>query len=430
MPPVQPDLVTFQARRFGMFVHFGPYSVAGRHEWVKSRERLTDTEYQRYVDHFDPDRFDAAGLARMAREAGCRYVVLTTKHHDGFCLWDSALTDYSTARTIGRDLVAEFVTAVRAEGLGVGLYHSLLDWHHPDFTVDCHHPQREGDLAALNVGRDMARYRAYLHGQVRELLTGYGEIDIVFYDFSYPEGLDGLPGMGPRDWAAEELLALTRKLQPAAVVNDRLGVLADYVTPEQVQPTGPVIASGTPVPWEACHTINGSWGYDRDNLEFKEPTQLLTTLVETVGAGGNLILNVGPNGRGGIDPRDRAVFTGIGEWMADHGHTLYGCGPSPHPVARNCVYTQHGNRLFVHVLSWPMQQLHLPPLAGGAVATFARMVHDGAEVRVDVHSGDRGYTIGDHLAPPPQPAGTVTLTLPPMRPHVRIPVVELVLDRP
>src|SRR6185369_8603924 len=165
----------FAESRFGMFVHWGLYSLAARHEWVKSRERLTDEEYQRYFDHFDPDLYDPREWAALAKRAGMRYVVLTTKHHDGFCLWDSAHTSYKATRTpYGKDLVAPFVEAVRAAGLRVGFYHSLLDWHHPEFPVDCHHPQRDDeDFKAATTGRDVGRYADYLHAQVRELLTGY-----------------------------------------------------------------------------------------------------------------------------------------------------------------------------------------------------------------------------------------------------------------
>ena len=151
----------FDDARFGMFVHFGIYSVAARHEWVQNYEKLTDADYRQYFDNFEPDRFDAAALARRAKAAGMGYVVLTTKHHDGFCLFDSALTDFTSVAACGRDLVREYVDALRAEGLRVGFYYSLLDWHHPDFTVDWNHPRRDdADAQALNEGRDMARYRA------------------------------------------------------------------------------------------------------------------------------------------------------------------------------------------------------------------------------------------------------------------------------
>ncbi|WP_405718281.1 alpha-L-fucosidase [Streptomyces sp. NBC_00046] len=236
----------FEASRFGLFVHFGLYSLAARHEWVRSREAMSQQEYDRYLYRFDPDLFDARQLARTARESGMRYAVLTAKHHDGFCLFDSALSDYTSVRATGRDLVREFVEAMRAEGLRVGLYYSLLDWHHPDFTVDEHHPLR--DTEARRDPGDMARYRAYMEGQLRELLTDYGPIDLLFFDFTYPE-------KGPQEWGAQQLHSLARELQPGILVNDRLGIPGDYVTPEQYQPDRPLERGGERVVWEACHTL-------------------------------------------------------------------------------------------------------------------------------------------------------------------------------
>ncbi len=206
------------------------------------------------------------------------------------------------------------------------------------------------------------------------------------------------------------------------MVNNRLGVGGDYVTPEQFQPTAPVLREGRPAVWEACHTINGSWGYDRDNLEFKDPTQLITMLVQTVSLGGNLILNVGPTGRGTLDPQDAATFAAIGDWMALHGPAVRGAGASAFQAAPNTLFTQRGDRLYVHVLSWPLRLLHLPGLAGRVA--FARMLNDGSQVRtVEQHAGAEH----DHMAPDAQDAGTLTLELPILRPDVAVPVIELTL---
>ena len=291
-----PDLAGFMADRLGMFIHFGLYALAGRHEWVQNRERITPEEYRRYFDHFDPDLFDAADWARRCRRAGMRYAVLTTKHHEGFCLWDSEFTDYKITNTpFGRNLVAEFVDAFRAEGIKIGFYHSLLDWHHPDFTIDGHHPLRDDPNAAeLNAGRDLARYRTYLHDQVRELLTGYGEISYLFYDSSSRPSSSRryLGAQGHRPWAGADLMALARELQPGIVINDRLGIPGDLVTPEQYQPSEPMRRDGQPVAWEACQTINGSWGYFQDNTLLKTPELLVRMLVDGVSKGGNLFLNV------------------------------------------------------------------------------------------------------------------------------------------
>jgi alpha-L-fucosidase len=242
--------------RLGLFIHWGLYSVAARHEWVKQRERLDDTAYQPYFDHFDPDRYDPVRWARMARQARMRYAVLTTKHHEGFCLWDSALTDYKATNTAaGRDLLRPWVEAFRAEGLRIGFYHSLPDWHHPDFPIDGLHPQRD-DKAAIEAasGRDVRRYADYLHGQVRELLTGFGPVDYLFFDFSYPGRTWG--GKGRDDWRSPELLELIRSLQPDVVVNDRLDYEGDVVTPEQYQPAAS-LASDDRL-WEACQTVYGA----------------------------------------------------------------------------------------------------------------------------------------------------------------------------
>ncbi|WP_425270237.1 alpha-L-fucosidase [Flexivirga meconopsidis] len=405
-----------------MFIHFGLYSAAARHEWVKNREELTTAEYQRYFDHFDPDLADPADWAAQAKAAGMRYVVLTTKHHDGFCLWDASNTDYKITNTpYGKDLVRAYAEAAREAGLRVGFYHSLIDWHHPDFTVDGYHPQR-GDSAAreANAGRDFGRYVDYLHAQVRELLTDYGRIDYLFYDFSYPGHPEG--GKGRADWRSEELLALTRQLQPGIVVNDRLDIPADIVTPEQYQPVSPMLRDGEEVPWEACQTTNGSWGYDRDNHDHKSPDLIVRMLANSVSNGGNMLLNVGPNGRGEFDPTDRHILREVGDWMRLHERAIIGAGPSAYVAPADCHYTQAGNRLYVHVFAWPMGHLHLPDLAGKV--SYAQLLHDGSEINRVVHeAGTEGLT----TQPGGQPAGTLTLELPMRAPSVALPVIELFL---
>jgi alpha-L-fucosidase len=208
--------------RFGMFIHWGLYAMPTRHEWVKNREQLTDEQYRNYFELFDPDLYNPREWARMAKAAGMKYVVLTTKHHEGFCLFDSKHTDYKSTKTLcGKDFVREFVDAFRAEGLKIGFYYSLLDWHHPDYTIDSLHPQRENsdaDYARLNQNRNMAKYREYMKNQVRELLTNYGEISIIWFDYSFP----GKHGKGRADWDSEGLLKLARTLQPGIIIDDRL----------------------------------------------------------------------------------------------------------------------------------------------------------------------------------------------------------------
>jgi len=411
--------------RFGLFVHWGLYSVPARHEWVKQRERLTDAAYQRYFEHFDPDRYDPRQWARLARQAGMRYAVLTTKHHEGFCLWESALTDYRAGNTpAGRDLVRPWVEAFRAEGLKVGFYYSLLDWHHPDFPIDGLHPQRDDEeaIAAAN-DRDIGRYADYLHGQVRELLTGYGPVDYLFFDFSYPGQTWG--GKGRDDWRSAELLGMIRSLQPDVVVNDRLDLdldlEGDVLTPEQYQPTGSLPGDGRL--WEACQTLNGSWGYDRDNLDWKTPDQLIRVLVDGVSKDGNLLLNVGPTARGEFEPRAAGTLQAVGAWMDQHARSVYGAGPALYTPPPDARYTQRGDRLYLHLFAWPFRHVHLPGLAGRV--GFAQFLHDGSEIPAEViDPGQQAQnTTMSGLG-----ADVLTLTLPVRQPDVAVPVIELFLE--
>jgi alpha-L-fucosidase len=418
----------FKERRFGIFVHFGLYALAGRGEWMRHGERTPDEEYQRYFDHFDPDLFDPHVWAAAAGASGARYVVVTAKHHEGFGLWDSGLSDFTAPHTpYGRDLLGPLVQALRDEGLGVGLYYSLIDWHHPHFPLDGLHPLRD-DAAALarQDARDIAVYRDFLHGQVRELMTRFGPVDELFLDFSYVdhvhEGRRVWGGKGADDWGAEELLAMVRELQPDILVNDRLGVPGDFVTPEQFQPSEPPLRDDAPVPWEACQTINGSWGYDRDNHADKSPDLLIRMLVDTVSKDGNLLLNVGPTGRGELDPVASRTLVVIGEWLRRHGRAIHGAGPSSFVPPPDCRYTQRGDRLYLHLFAWPFETVHLAGLAGRV--THAQLLHDASEVAMEVHDHARAATMTDE---PAQPPGTLTLRLPVRRPEVELPVVELFL---
>jgi alpha-L-fucosidase len=411
--------------RFGLFIHWGLYSLAARHEWVKNRERLTDEHYRRYFDHFDPDLYDPDAWARAARDAGMKYAVITTKHHEGFCLWDSALTDYKAPNTpAGRDLLRPWVDAFRAADLRVGFYHSLIDWRHPQFPVDGLHPRRD-DLAYREAAgeRDMGAYAAYLHGQTRELLTRYGPVDVLWFDFSYSHLDWGWSrGKGKDDWRSEELLAMARALQPGIIVNDRLELGGDVKTPEQYQPRAWMEVDGKPVVWEACQTLTGSWGYDRDNSDWKSTDMLVRMLVDTVSKGGNLLLNVGPNGRGELEPRALERLRGIGAWMRLHSRSIYGCTASDFTPPPDCRYTQNGDRLYLHLFAWPFRHVHLDGLAGRVA--YAQLLDDASEitlVTIDPRQQAQTTTMGS--------VGwdTLTLELPIQRPDVAVPVIELFL---
>jgi alpha-L-fucosidase len=424
---MKPEHAWFTHDRFGLFVHWGLYALAGRHEWVMSHELIPIKQYEKYADYFAADLYDPREWAAAAKNAGMKYVVLTTKHHEGFCLWDSAYTDYKITNTrYGRDAVAEYTEALREAGLKVGFYYSLIDWHHPDYLIDGTHPRRDdADIEQENAGRDMSRYREYLHNQVRELLTGYGQIDYLFFDFSFPGGRQhsSLPGKGRDDWDSPALLKMIRELQPDVIVNDRLDIPGDLVTPEQYQPSDQMTTpDGEPMMWEACQTLNGSWGYDRDNHDYKSATMLIRMLIDGVSKNGNLLLNVGPTARGSFDQRATETLARIGDWMRLHGRAIHGAGASEFAAPSDARFTQNADRLYLHLFAWPMRHIHLPGLAGRV--DYAQMLNDASEITFTRTDPEQ---TPDKTRPSGQPSGTLTLHLPIRPPNVSIPVVELFL---
>ncbi len=423
-PPTAPDLDWFINDRFGLFIHWGLYSLPARHEWVRNFEKISNEDYQKYFDHFDPDLYDPNVWAQEAKNAGMKYAVITTKHHEGFALWDSALTDYKAPRTpAGRDLLHPFVDAFRAQDFKIGFYHSLLDWHHPDYPVDVLHPMRDNlELRATNPSRDIRKYADYLHGQTRELLTQFGKIDIMWFDFSYSDNsTDWAKGKGKEDWQSEKLNAMVRELQPGIIVNDRLEIGGDVKTPEQYQPRGWMQVDGKPVVWEACQTLNGSWGYHRDNLDWKPVEMLVKMLVDNVSKGGNLLLNVGPTARGEFDPRALETLRGIGKWMHFHSRSIYGCSASEFTPPPDCRFTQKGNRLYLHLFSWPFRHVHLEGMAG--LVEYAQLLNDASEIHmleIDPHAQSQNVSMSGE-------SGVLTLELPIQKPDVAVPVIELFL---
>lgn len=415
--------------RFGMFINWGVYSQAARIEWVKSTEEIDEQRYQLYFDHFNPDLYDPRHWARRAKEAGMKYVVMGAKHHDGFCLWDSALTDYKCTNTpYGKDLLAAYCEAFRSEGIQVGVYYSLIDWHHPDFPIDVFHPLRNHpDAKEMNKSRDMSKYREYLFGQVREIFTNYGRIDVAWFDFSYPERVyNDMPGKGRDDWNSLELLRMVRELQPGILINNRLnlngvpGYVPDFVTPEQYSPRATPEFEGKTVTWEACHTFSGGWGYFRDEDSWKSPEQLVQLLIDCVTLDGNLLLNFGPTARGVFDHRAEAAIDIYNKWMTFNERAIYGCGPSTFPAPFGCRYTQNGNRLYLHVYNWPFRHLHLDRLAGKI--EYAQFLHDASEIKWIEPTKEVDPQIGVAV-----PEGMVTLELPVRKPDMVVPVIEIFL---
>lgn len=418
------DSAWWQEARFGMFIHWGLYAMPARHEWIRNYEKITNEEYQKYFDRFDPDMYEPAEWARTARAAGMKYVVFTAKHHDGFCMWDSRHTDYKVTNTpCGRDLLRELLEAFRAEEIRTGLYYSLIDWHHPEFPVDDYHPLREVEAEnEKNKKRDIRKYAEYMRNQVTELLTEYGKIDIIWFDFSYPQAKRG---KGHKDWESEKLVRLVRKLQPDILIDDRLDLpgSGDFRSPEQYVPSNGIRNDrGELVLWEGCQTFSGSWGYHRDESSWKSNRMLIEILIQHVSRGGNLLMNVGPTARGYLDHRAVSALQGYAGWMKYHSRSIYGCtlAPSEFTEPENCRYTYNPetNRLYLHLLVWPFKFIHLPNLAGRV--EYVQLLTDGSEIffrdsSTSVHMNEQA------------PENAVSLTLPPVRPNAEIPVIEIFL---
>lgn len=410
--------------RFGMFIHWGLYAVAGRHEWIQNREKITTTDYKKYFDAFDPDLYNPKEWAKKAKEAGMKYVVITAKHHEGFALWDSKYSDFKAPNTPAkRDLLKPLIEAFRAEGLRVGLYYSLIDWHHPEFPLDRLHPLRDNEDAKKEK-RDIGKYRIFMRNQLTELLTQYGQIDQLFLDYSYP----GNNGKGRDDWDSENLLKMIRKLQPNIIINDRLDLMNlnwawDYKTPEQFIPTEWPQVNGFKIPWETCQTFSGSWGYYRDEYTWKSPEQLIVMLSEAVSKGGNLLLNVGPTARGTFDYRVDERLEALANWMKYNSKAIYGCTQAPNELKKpdNCFLTYNPNtkRLYIHVLEWPFKSLHLKDFRGKI--KYVQLLSDGSEIKFKENiasGGSTTETTGDN---------DVLLELPVQRPRTILPVIEVIL---
>lgn len=386
----------FREARFGMFIHWGIYAIPARGEKVRMHELMPLEEYDKYFREFDPVRYDPREWAKAAKNAGMKYAVMTAKHHDGFCLFDSKLTDYKSTNTpVGRDLIREYTDAFRAEGLKVGLYYSLLDWHHPDYPSygDAAHPMRKNE-AFMGIRHDFSRYVEYMHGQVRELLTGYGKIDIIWFDYSYGE-------MTGEKWEAGRLVEMVRGLQPGIIIDNRLvekknirseeplPYAGDFDSPEQIiPPRGIVDDAGDPIPWEACITLNDHWGYFADDHNYKTPETVIRTLVECVSKNGNLLLNVGPDARGQIPEESLAILREAGRWMDKNSDSIYGCGISDLDKPEWGRYTQKGKMLYAHVYERGVGPVNFNGLKGKI--SKARLLRDRSEMPIKEYWNTKG----------------------------------------
>lgn len=427
--PAQRDarMAWWREARFGMFVHWGLYSglagtwdgkpvgKSGGMEWIQQRVKVdTDTYAAAALPKFQPTPGFAREWAKLAKDAGCRYLVFTTKHHEGFGLYASKFGDYNAGAKLNRDLVKEIVEACRAEGLRVGFYHSLIDWHHDQYD----YPRAKGlphPLAGKpspNGPRDHSKYIDYLHNQVGELMSNYGQVDIVWWDFSSKDF------QGDEAWRATDLIREVRAKQPGIIMDNRLFNAAtvkpsdehksfttahgDFTTPEQHIP-----ATGIPgVDWETCMTLNTTWGYSAHDQAWKSETNLIRNLVDIASKGGNYLLNIGPKGDGSLTLETEKSFQAIGAWMKVNSESIYGTTASPFAKLDWGRATRKGNVVYLHVFDWPKDGKLVLPLKNKVKE--ARIL--GAK-KVKTKSGDAGVMIELPKSAPDIIASVIKLTL-------------------
>ena len=341
--------------RFGMFIHWGLYSVLGRHEWVMENEGIPVAEYEQLAKRFQPKPNAARAWAKLAKQAGQKYMVMTSKHHEGFCNFGTRLTNYCAPKQgPGRDLAREYVEAARAEGMRVGFYYSLMDWHHPD-----------GALCATNEDA-RKRFVEYTHGLIRELLTNYGKIDVLWYDVSWP--------LDARGWESERMNKMVFELQPDIIVNNRNALPGDFSTPEQE-----IAAAKSGRAWESCMTLNESWGYHQADDAWKTSKMIVRNLAYCAHDAGNYLLNIGPKPDGSIPEESVRILTEVGHWMsrnAESIHTQDVCQPHRSNYA---AFTRKGNTLYMHVYFWPGDTVALAGLKTGVKS--ARLLASGQQVK-------------------------------------------------
>jgi alpha-L-fucosidase len=339
--------------RFGMFIHWGVYSTIGRHEWVMENEAIPVWEYEQYAKSFTPKPHAARAWAKLARQAGQKYMVMTTKHHEGFCLFNSKLTDYCAPKQgPGRDLVAEYVEAARAEGRRVGFYYSLMDWHHPD-----------GARCATDQDA-RRRFVDYIHGQLRELLTNYGKIDILWYDVAWPLDAAG--------WESEKMNKMVFELQPDIIVNNRNQLEGDFATPEQR-------IEASKRAWESCMTMNDSWGYQKADDAWKSPKTVVRNLITCARDSGNYLLNIGPRADGSIPDESVKILTEVGRWMEHNGASIYDTDICQPRRSNYASFTRNRDTLYMHVYFWPGTTVTLGGLT--TKVRSARILSSGQDLK-------------------------------------------------
>jgi len=367
------DIQAWREMKFGLFIHWGPVSLKGTEiGWSRGGERRGRTGkgsipvevYDNLYKQFNPVKFDADEWIQLAKDAGMKYLVFTSKHHDGFSMFDSKVTDYKISNSpFKRDVVKELADACHKAGLKLGYYYSPVDWYHPDYRTQNH-----------------ARYIKFMHAQLREICSNYGKIDIIWFD--------GLGGTA-KDWDSENLFKMIRQLQPNVIINNRAGLAADHDTPEQR-----IGKFQNDRPWETCMTICRQWAWKPDD-QMKSLTQCIQTLVKTVGGDGNLLFNVGPMPDGRIEPRQVERLREMGAWLEKYGQSIYATRGGPFKPGPWGASTYNGNTVYVHILNWSGDKLTLPGIPKRIISSSiltggtARINQTAESIGISVPQRDR-----------------------------------------
>ncbi len=372
-PAVAPRLKWWREARFGMFIHWGPVSLKGTEiGWSRGQE-VPLAEYDNLYRSFNPTNFDADAWMTVARQAGMKYVVFTTKHHDGFCEWNTRQTDYNIMHSpFGRDVVKELAAAARRQNLAFGTYHSVTDWHHPDFPLTSPGGQVRRPVSNLN------RYEQYLRAEVSELITNYGPLLVMWFDV--PQEFDSSRG--------QRLIDYARSLQPDLIVNDRSGAPGDYDTPEQQ-----IGKFQTERPWETCMTLCTQWAW-KPGDRMKSLKECLQTLVRCAAGDGNLLFNVGPMPDGRIEQRQVERLREMGEWLEKYGESIYGTRGGPWRPNDSLASTHKGSTVYLHLLKYQGETVTVPKLQAqfvrGSVLTGGSVgvQQNDRELSIKVPAGD------------------------------------------
>jgi alpha-L-fucosidase len=372
----------FQDAKFGMFIHWGVYSVPADGEWVMENQKIPISEYEKFAPQFNPTEFSAAEIVSLAKSAGMRYITITSKHHDGFAMFRTKQNRWNIvdATFYGRDPLKELAEECRKQGVKLFFYHSQLDWHNPDY-----YPRgRTGQSAGRPEAGDFNRYLDFMDAQLTELLTHYGDVAGIWFD--------GMWDKPDADWQLQRTYSLIHKLQPAALIGSNHHHAPfdgeDFQMFEKDLPgantAGFNQTSISTLPLETCETLNGAWGYNKNDKNFKSVPDLVHYLVRAAGANANFLLNIGPMPTGKVQPEFVERLHAVGQWMAKNGDTVYGTRGGPIAPRSWGASTQKGNNIYLHVLDWKDEYLALPELPG---IKEARVFGTKAKLEVKVLNG-------------------------------------------